>query len=499
MATLASINNTLMRTEQTVVSSDEKLGALAQMWADYTSEYRDRFDDEERRRLEAEREGSNKATKATKDDNDDKAKEGSGLFGGGLGETVARIAGFMGKLLTGGVLAALVGLFSKKLIEQIGLDPDGAIGNAAAAFLFGGAAGYAIGGRKGALIGGIVAAGLVLSEKLGSYMSKKAEEYDIDGDIGEEIGTGLGRVGTAAAIGASIGGPKGALLFAVGAVVAEGARLTYKYFTDPEFAAKVDEGLIKIGEHLKSAFETIANKVANYLNESPLFDAFIDTEEEKAQAAAIATESEKAIIKQGQEAQAELEARGAVASQVNANKLSGAELRKLASQYNVNTGDLTDDQLISQAAGARNVRRQIELAIKRDMAKDPLQDVAQKGADTEKRLIRVVERQGDISNQSTSELEKKINNLQLELAQANDSSSFDEMGGGAPMGEKTRQTKEEELRVLREELDRREKNNGATNVTVGGSTTNNNNITSEHRGQIPAYAAVNTARPVGSD
>ena len=58
MATLADINNTLMQNNALQEQSDKKLDALAQLWADYTFDYRRRQEDEAKQALEDQREAS---------------------------------------------------------------------------------------------------------------------------------------------------------------------------------------------------------------------------------------------------------------------------------------------------------------------------------------------------------------------------------------------------------------------------------------------------------
>lgn len=178
MATLADINNTLIANNAIAERSDSKIDALAQMWADYTFDYRRRANAAERQAREAGREASASQQKS----GNMAAGTASGIAGsasnllsgftlGSMGLGAAGLLGTIGGFLKTGLFAAIGIALADELGEYVeGLTGSQILGNMTEWAAIGGAAGFLFGPKFG--IYGAIA---------GALFSDTARQKIVDG------------------------------------------------------------------------------------------------------------------------------------------------------------------------------------------------------------------------------------------------------------------------------------------------------------------------------
>lgn len=286
MATLADINNTLLTTQKVSIESGNKIDALAQMWADYTFDYRQKMNDEALQRLETERESKRMQAMAKTASNDSRQSGGSsggfldGLGMGGLAGLGSKGAlGLATTFLKRGALGAAAVLFADEIAAAIpGLAGNPELRGGVEAALVGGGAGFALGGVKGGLAGAVVGAGFQLSDMVGQVLGEQAAKLDLNSiTIAEQGGKSATQALSLAVAGAMVGGPVGGLIGGIAGLGLEGARLYGEYKNNPEFRSEVDGAIASTGKAVAQIFEDVQNAANNI----PGLDTLITTDQER--------------------------------------------------------------------------------------------------------------------------------------------------------------------------------------------------------------------------
>ena len=350
MATLADINNTLLTTQKATIESGTKIEALAQMWADYTFDYRRKMNDEALQRLEEEREAKKMQTaqKAVANNKRQDSGSGNGLLDSmGMGSLAA--LGPKGaltlatSLLKRGALGAAAVLFADEIANAIpGLQDNPELKKGVEAALVGGGAGFALAGVKGGLAGAVIGAGFQLSDLVGEELAKQAKNLDLDAvNIAEQGGKSATQALSLAVGGAMIAGPIGGLIGAIAGLGIEGARLYDEYKTNPAFRAEVDGAIAATG----SAVAQIFKDVQDAANNIPGIDSLITTEKEREKALALMAEVYPNMAKTAARQEEIMRDYQAV----------GSDIEKVNEKYNLGLGANATNIELRQAMKAKGI------------------------------------------------------------------------------------------------------------------------------------------------
>ena len=340
-----------------------KIDALAQMWADYTSDYRRRMNDDKFNKLEEQAEKAKETQRTVTAEQSESAQKTS-LFGGLLDNPMSLLPlakGLVKGLFTKGLIGGALVLFADEITEAIGLIPGSFLSDSVQGLLIGGGIGLAFGGPIGGLIGAMVGAAAVVSKKLGDKVKEAAEGYGFDNATAVIMGeatSAVGNIAAGAAGGALVGGPIGAIVGALAGALLSAANLIVKYNTDEDFKKIVDDTFAKITGAVANVFNNIidsllavmegAKEMINAgLEKIGLGDLLItDAERSRAEAAMMQTDSGQESIQSDAAARAELERIAKQRATMNqlASRRDQEGLAALASELGLST-DGTSGQL----------------------------------------------------------------------------------------------------------------------------------------------------------